>query len=237
MSIVDPYKKVFSDVATFPKNVTIDLASRYAAAFGMKAIGNQIQKLFIEKTENNDYNFEYYPRLNKDPKISFEYSKLVVPDLDPLEFGAVLYGKQGAIFAPPLLMNFVQEKSLIETEVNDSDPVIIERWGTRPWDVTINGVLIDLENRRYPTHEIRRLNKNWQYNGVVKAIGTQFEERDIDTIYFRSISFTSVEGYQDTIQFTIEASSIRGVNFTLLKPRKTNYSVTASDAKITGIFQ
>ena len=78
--------------------------------------------------------------------------------------------------------------------------------------------MIDLDNRIYPSDEIRRLNQNWRYNGVVKVVGKQFEEKDIDSLFFRSIDFTAVEGYQDTIQFTINASSIKAVNFTLLKP-------------------
>ncbi|WP_418253678.1 DUF6046 domain-containing protein [Flavobacterium columnare] len=123
-----------------------------------------------------------------------------------------------AVCLPLLCLLVSQEKSLIETEVNDDDPIVIERWGTKPWDITMNGLLIDLENRIYPSDEIRRLNQNWKYNGLVKVIGKQFEERDIDSLYFKSISFTSVEGYQDTVQFTINASSIRAVNFTLLKP-------------------
>lgn len=49
MAITDAYGKVFSDVAKFPKNVTIDLVSRYAAAFGMLAAGKAIEKVFVEK--------------------------------------------------------------------------------------------------------------------------------------------------------------------------------------------
>jgi hypothetical protein len=214
MPITDAYKHVFDDVVAFPSNITIDLVARYAAAFGMMAAGKTIEKVFIEKTENKDYNFQYFPLQDG----NIEYVKMVVPGEDPLEFSAVLHGDRGSIFAPPLLIGFSQEKSLIETEVNDDDPIIIERWGTKPWDITINGILIDLNNRIYPTDEIRRLNKNWKYNGVVKVIGKQFEEKDIDSLYFRSINFTAVEGYQDTIQFTINASSIKAVNFTLLKP-------------------
>jgi hypothetical protein len=214
MPITDAYKHVFDDVVAFPSNITIDLVARYAAAFGMMAAGKAIEKVFVDKTEKRDYNFQYFPLQDG----NIEYVKMVVPGEDPLEFSAVLHGDRGSIFAPPLLIGFSQEKSLIETEVNDDDPIIIERWGTKPWDITINGILIDLNNRIYPTDEIRRLNKNWRYNGVVKVIGKQFEEKDIDSLYFRSINFTSVEGYQDTIQFTINASSIKAVNFTLLKP-------------------
>jgi hypothetical protein len=214
MAVTDAYKHVFNDVDTFPQNITIDLVARYAAAFGMMAAGKAIEKAFVEKQKNNDYSFQTFPLQES----NFEYVKMVIPDLEPLEFSAVLHGDQGSLFAPPLLISFAQEKSLIETEVNDDDPIIIERWGTKSWDITINGLLIDLKNRIYPSDQIRRLNQNWRYNGVVKVIGTQFEEKDIDSLYFRSINFTGVEGYQDTLQFTINASSIKAVNFTLLKP-------------------
>jgi hypothetical protein len=215
MPITDAYKNVASDVAALSKNITIDLVARYAAAFGMMAAGKAIEKVFVEKKENKDYNFQYYPMAQDD----LEYSQFQIPGLEALTFNSVLAGDNGdVIFAPPLLMGFSQEKSLIETEVNDDDPIIVERWGTKPWDITINGLLIDLDNRIYPSDEIRRLNKNWQYNGVVKVVGKQFEERDIDSLYFRSISFTAVEGFQDTVQFSINASSIKAVNFTLLKP-------------------
>lgn len=195
-------------------NLTIDLASRYAAAFGMLAAGKAIDKVFVDKTSKQSPSFQTYPLVDS----SVEYVKMYIPKLEPLEFSAILHGDRGNIFAPPLLMGFSQDKSLIETEVNDDDPIIVERWGTKPWDITINGLLIDLDHRIYPTDEIRRLNKNWKYNGAVNVVGIQFEERDIDSLFFRSISFTAVEGFQDTVQFTINASSIRAVNFTLLKP-------------------
>lgn len=216
MAITDAYGKVFSDVTGFTQNITIDLVARYAAAFGMMAVGKLIDKYTPNEKADVDFGFEVNPQMSG----NYENSELEIPGLERLIFNAVLHGEQGILFAPPLLMSFTQDKSLIETEVNDDDPIVVERWGTKPWDITINGLLIDLKNRIYPTDEIRRLNQNWKYNGVVKVVGMQFEELDIDSIYFRSISFTRVEGYADTIQFSINASSIKAVNFTLLKPNK-----------------
>lgn len=229
MIFQNSYGKVFNDVKAFPQNITIDLVARYAAAFGMIAAGKAIEKVFIDNSEKQKPNFETFPLVDN----GVEYTKFEIPGLEPLEFNAILYGSQGSIFAPPLLLGFSQEKSFIETEVNDDDPVIVERWGTKPWDIQINGLLIDIENRIYPTDQIRQLNQSWKYNGVVKVIGKQFEEKDIDTIYFRSIDFTVVEGYQDTIQFTINASSIKAVNFTLLKPRIAPI-VEAGELTLTG---
>jgi hypothetical protein len=216
MAVTDAYKKIFSDVGNFIPNITIDLAARYAAAFGAMAIGRFIDKVTLTQDAEDDYQFELFPEMSDIP----EYIKLEIPDLEPLEFSAVMHSERGAIFAPPLMLSISAEKTLIETEVNDDDPIVIERWGTKPWDIQMRGLLIDLENRVYPTDEIRRLTQNWKYNGVVKVVGQQFEEKDIDTIYFRSIEFSGVEGFQDTIQFNINARSIKAVNYTLLKPNK-----------------
>lgn len=192
----------------------INLAERYAAAFGMLAVGKAAQQLFVEKINDKDYNLELYPQ----QAANIEYVKFSIPDQEPLEFSEVMNLENSNVFAPPLLISFLQAKSLIKTEVNDDDPIVIERWGMQPWEIKINGILIDLDNRIYPSDEIRKLNQAWKHKGVVEVVGRQFEEKDIDAIVFESIDFTPIEGFQDTIQFTISAFSIKSVNFTLLKP-------------------
>lgn len=192
----------------------IDLSKRYAAAFGMLAVGKAAQKLFVEKVNDKNYDLQLYPKKDFDS----EYVKFTIPDLEPLEFSNVLTGSDSTVFAPPLLISFSREKSLVKTEVNDDDFVVIERWGMKPWDIKINGILIDLDNRVYPSDEIKKLNKAWNYKGVVEVVGRQFVEKEIDSIVFESIEFTPIEGFEDTIQFTISAFSIKSVNFTLLKP-------------------
>ena len=76
MSVTDSYKKVFSDVKGFPRNITIDLVSRYAAAFGMMAAGKGIEKVFIEKKEDKNYDFQLFPLADN----TVEYSKLEIPN-------------------------------------------------------------------------------------------------------------------------------------------------------------
>jgi len=189
----------------------VDLASRYASAFGILLAGKMIQKAFLSETNNKDYKLDYYPFV----EVDFEYVKFGIENsnLEPLVFSSILNGSAGKIFAPPLMMEFSQEKSFVETRVNDSDSVIVERWGTKPYKINIKGILIDLENRTYPSEKIRELNKNWKQNKPIKVVGQQFEELDIHSIYFRSISFKRIEGFQDTLQFSINAQSINEVNF------------------------
>ena len=58
----------------------------------------------------------------------------------------------------------------------------------------------------------------FKYNGVVDVIGTQFKDKDIQNLYFTGIEFNPIEGFEDTIQYTLNARSISAVGFTLLNP-------------------
>lgn len=217
MAVTDAYKHVFDHVTEAPRNFTIDLAARYAAAFGMKAASKLIDIVFIEEDGNHDYRVLSYPNYNSD----FEQIKLEIPgsDMEPLVFGSVLKGANGAVFAaPPIFQVLKQEKNLVTTKVNDDDPVVVERWGTAPWTIELNGFLVDLENHIYPSDEIRRLNRFWKQNAIVEVAGTQFEELDIDAIVLKEINFGRQIGFSDSLTYTLKAQSIKSVNFTLLKP-------------------
>lgn len=208
------------------KNLQINLSTRFALAFGIQ---NKIEKVEISKI-NNDYSLSYYPQKTENidySKFTFSYGKKI----ETLEFSSVLKGVTGNIFAPPLMITFSQEKNLIETEICDDTPVldaenniisydniqVVERWGSKPWNIEIKGLLIDLENRIYPTKEINRLNQLWKTGNIVDVDGIQFIEKDIFSIFIKSIDFTPLEGYQDTIQFSMSAYSMNPVSFVLGK--------------------
>lgn len=220
MAITDAYKHAFSDVTAFPRNITIDLVSRYAAAFGAIEAGKFIDKLFIEQNRESDYSLRFYDAASKDFKERPDYVKLEIEGGEILEFSSILNVDDSVIFAPPPVLKFSRDKSLVETLVNDDDAVIIERWGSKPWQIEIRGLLIDFKNRVYPSDEIKRLNRVWQHPGIINAIGKQFEEKDIDSLYFKDIEFQILEGFPDTIKFKINANAIKAVNWTLLKPNE-----------------
>ncbi|AXG70434.1 hypothetical protein KORDIASMS9_02674 [Kordia sp. SMS9] len=196
--------------------ISIDLASRYASAFGLIANKNQA-KPKVSKSGKN-YNLETYSDI--DPE--FESIKLTFEN-NEFNFASLPFLKQneapeGNILAPPPLISFSRDKQLIETPVNDSDNVVIERWGTNPWNIRMRGLLIDVENRHYPEVSVTKLERLFDYNGVVDASGTQFFDKNIASIYFKSIEISGVQGYQDTVQYTLVAKSITPVSFTLRNP-------------------
>lgn len=125
----------------------------------------------------------------------------------------MLSGEIQGVLAPPMMLEFSREKDLIETKVNGSDNVVVERWGTKPWDVEMRGILVDMNDKHYPNRLIEQLNEFFEIDDIIEVEGLQFEDKKIESIYFKSLRFTPVEGYQDTIQFTLSASAIKPIEF------------------------
>lgn len=201
-------------------SVVINLAARYAAAFGYAKIEQYVSNAVVTN-EDNRYHIQYFDDFDPDvEKIRIEHSSL------KMEFGSMMLVnengeiKESSVFAPPLMMDFRRSKDIVETETNGDDNIIIERWATKPWEISMKGILIDVQNRHYPSDQIRRLHQLFKINDVLEVYGVQFEEKDIDAIYLKDISITPVEGFSDTVQFSITASSIKSVSWELLKPNE-----------------
>lgn len=195
-------------------SIVIDLAGRYAAAFGIVKASEMMSAAVITKEENKyevDF-FEDFNPITEDVKLKYDGGEL--------RFFSMLSGDSSTIFAPPLLMDFSREKDLIETETNGDDNVIVERWGTKPWEISMRGILVDVENRQYPTDQVRKLHRLFKHNDVIEVVGVLFEEKDISHIYFKDVSITPLEGFGDTVQFDFTASAIKETGWTLEEPNQ-----------------
>lgn len=196
-------------------SVVINLAARYIAAFGMVQASKYINNVVITNEENK-YKIDYFDDFNPETEtVRIAHSSM------ELVFGDTLLEAGNNVFAPPLMMTFTKEKALIETETNGDDNVIIERWTTKPWEIEIKGILIDLENRQYPSDKIRELHQLFKINDILDAYGIQFEEKDIEAIYLKSLFITPTEGFADTVQFSLSASAIKSVSWTLDQPNES----------------
>ena len=195
-------------------SIIIDLAGRYAAAFGIVKASEMMAAVSLTK-EDNKYQVDFFDDFNpvtEDVRLRYEGNEL--------RFFSMLSGDSSSVFAPPLMMDFRRGKDLVKTETNGDDNVVVERWGTGPWEISMRGILIDVENRQYPTEQVRKLHRLFKHNNVVEVVGNLFEEKDIDMIYLEDVSITPLEGYSDSIQFSFTAYSIKAVNWSLLKPNQ-----------------
>lgn len=195
-------------------SIIIDLASRYASAFGIVKASEMMSAVSLSK-EDNKYQLDFFDDFDEqDEEVKIVHNQIVT------SFGNMLFGDTANVFAPPLMMDFDREKNLIETETNGEDNVIVERWGTKPWGIVMRGLLIDVENRKYPSAKIRDLHQLFKINDKLDVFGKQFEEKDIYYIYLKNVSIKILDGFSDTIQFTFTASSIKESTWTIKEPNK-----------------
>jgi hypothetical protein len=197
----------------------IDITERYVSAFGNNVVSGNLRKYSSANTQI--YGFEtYMPDASDFEDVTIKYDDKV------LKFGyEILYNggtlrnnikvspSEKVIFAPPLICGFSREKNLIITPLNGDGMEVVERWNNAPWDINIQGILIDANEHHYPTEKIERLRKLFDYNNVLEVSGQQFYEKGIDFMYVKSINIEGVEGFPDTVKFSLSARSIRDIGF------------------------
>lgn len=196
----------------------VDLSYRFEAAFGFLSRENLPRFIRLNSDyqfhsyDQGDVNFEDITFRYDDKELNFAASPFVVQKKsDP---SAASYEN---VIAPPPIISFSQEKNLITTELQGNEIEVIEVWNTGVWDIRIQGILIDMKNHNRPSEQVEQLRRLFQYNNVIECSGTQFYEMGIDFLYFKSIEISGVVGFEDTIQYSINARSIKDVGFKLFE--------------------
>ena len=195
----------------------IDLGKRYSSAFGRVAVsqGQSLQKVdFKNKTGlSNVY---------ATSSGSFEEMTLKGNGFELL-FASFLGNdsKTGKVFAPPPMMSFARTKKITATAIDDSDEdptndaEVVERYNSGKWEIDIQGLLIDMVNHQFPKSHLDVLNQVFEQNAVFEVEGDWFDALKIKSIYIESFSPAGVQGFEDTIQFSMKAYGIKPVEFFL----------------------
>lgn len=197
----------------------IDVAERYVSAFGNNVVSGNLRKYTGANTQSYGFGL-YTPNAPDFEDVTIKYEDKV------LKFGyKILYDggtirnnikvqqADKTIFAPPLIIGFSREKNLIITPLNGDGMEVVERWNNQPWDINIQGILIDDSERHYPTDKVEKLRRMFDYNNVLEVSGQLFYEKGIDFMYVKSISIDGVEGFPDTVRFSLSARSIKDIGF------------------------
>ena len=200
-----------------PKKKIIDLGSRFKNAFGFVAAkqSNGLQQLnFKDETGLSDV----YVTTDG----SFEEMTLRGNGFELL-FASMLGNdtKVGKIFAPPPMISFSRVKKITATPIDDSDEdptndaEVVERYNSGRWDIKIQGLLIDMVNHQFPKQQLILLRQVFDVNATFAVEGEWFDALNIKSIYIESFEPGGVQGFEDTIQFSIQAYAIKPVEFFL----------------------
>jgi hypothetical protein len=196
----------------------IDLSNRFSQAFGIVGAAQSASTILVLK--KGEYKFQRFDNsIDSDfEDVTFKYSDKVLnfanlPFVKTTDASGIAQSE--TVLAPPPLLMFSKQKKLIITPLNEDGVEVIERWNNDAWEVRIQGLLIDASEHRYPTTLVERIVKLFDYNNVIGVSGTQFYEKGIDFLYLLNVEVTGVVGFEDTVQYSITARSIKDVGFKL----------------------
>lgn len=213
---------------------TVDLISRYQSAFGFvggtltgeleglinggifKAgiaynnarweaakLGKRERKYDVSLFAPSDWHWAEMTLTHEDKKLNFS-------------IGAPTEETEG-VFAPPPLMRFRRTKNISVTVVDGGDEAeIVENFGVNSWDIDLNGVLVDMDEHGYPGEKVKELARFFEINDVIEVACPLLLDMGIRSIYFKEQGIEPVEGFPDTVKYSLTAKSIKPALFSLI---------------------
>lgn len=195
-----------------------DFTARYIAAFG-----------FLPANFTS-------PKVNKSPAVYYDDSDLGgnidVLLNDPntsLEDVELYHGTESYRFAfqsindecPDILatapmLSLKRAKKLVITAINNSDFVVVERYATEPYEITWRGLLIDMYNHRFPMNKLQKMNEIFEHNSVWGVSSQILQAIKVNSIFIKDINFDFVEGYEDTVSYSMTTQGIRPLEYGLI---------------------
>jgi len=203
-----------------------EILERYNSAFGymaMKVAPRLIQEGFIKP--QMFLNIPVYAASESAyAQMTFENqltSKRYSFGIDELEKGVPAFpflqkteGAAKKFIAPPPMVSFTRGKYVVRTAIDRSNADVIENFGNKPYEINIQGILVDVEEHNYPGDLLKLLHEMFEANGTYKVEGELFNTLGIMEVFFDSnfkISF--VEGYVDTVKFNVNAIAVQAAEF------------------------
>lgn len=198
--------------------MVFDFAGRYKSAFGFTTtnVSSRLtQQGFGEiiKDEASGYDLAVY---TMDKNTTFDEVLLYRDKTEYLFAYRSISDDYTEVFATPPMLSLKRAKKLVTTAINDSDIEVVERYGTEPWEITWRGLLIDMENHEFPLEKMETLNDIFEINGTWNVASEILQKLGIGAIYIKDIAIDFVEGFEDTISYSLTVRQIKPLEYQLV---------------------
>lgn len=134
------------------------------------------------------------------------------------EFRNSILTKNGSgIFAAAPMLKFTRDKNIVTTAVQGSDNVVVESFGMGQWDITIEGILVDLDSHQYPSTKVVQLRQLFETPDVFDVeVCPIMIDLGITALYIYKVeNLAIVDDYPDTVKYQLKAKSIQPAEFTM----------------------
>ena len=196
--------------------MTGNLGDRFKKAFGFVA-ANMSSSLTAKGFEAEVQQPQNSQVLLWNDKTKFDEVKLY---RDKIEFDFAfreVAEEYNTVFATPPMLSFSRQKKLIVTSIDNVDDIeVVERYNTSPYDIDWKGLLIDMDNHTFPADKLKQLNEIFKFNGIWNVSSEIFDALEITAIYIQEVQIDFVEGFEDTIAYSLKMRAIKDLEYQLL---------------------
>lgn len=153
----------------------------------------------------NDYTFANLKLKSADDGKVYEFKNSILTD------------NESGIFAAAPMMKFDRKKKIVSTAVAGSDNTVVESFGVEPWNITLEGLLVDLDNHQYPTSKVQQIRQMFETPDTFDVLECQImTDLGINALYFTEVTNIAVlEDYPDTVKYQLKANSIEPTEFSI----------------------
>lgn len=199
--------------------MNFDFAGRYSTAFGFTPghISNALVEAGFERAikQRHDTNFKASVYVF-DTNTHFDEVLLYNDSQQYLFAYRELAEEYSEVFATPPILSLNRKKNLVITPLDNSDIEVIERYSTEPYQITLKGLMIDMEDHNFPLAKLETLNKIFEVNSIWKVSSQILAAVGVGSIIIQDISIDFVEGYEDTIAYSLVARATKSIEYQLI---------------------
>lgn len=199
--------------------MNFDFTGRYYQAFGFTPghISNALVEAGFDRAikKNHDTNFQASVYVF-DSNTHFDEVTLYNDAERYLFAYRELAEEYSEVFSTPPILSFKRSKKLVITPIDNSDIEVVERFSTEPYQITMKGLLIDMEEHQFPIDKLEKINDIFEVNSVWKVASEILSAIRVDSLVIQDIDIEFVEGFEDTIAYTIIARATKSIEYQLI---------------------
>ncbi len=202
--------------------MNFDFTGRHIAAFGFVAgaglarAGNKLAEIIRKDAELSNKNAVYvWDEKTKFDEVTLRANEKGIEHEYKFAFESI-DNENSTILATPPMMSFKRSKKLTITPIDNSDIEVVERYATEPYSIEWRGLLIDVENHEFPIAKMGKLNRIFEVNREWSIESEITQALGINAVFIQDISFDFVEGYEDTISYTMSLRAIKPLEYQLI---------------------
>lgn len=122
--------------------------------------------------------------------------------------------------APPPMMSLRRGKHVVISPIERSKYQVVENFGLKSYQISFNGLLVDMENHQYPGHLLEKVRQIFEAPTTFTVSCPILNNLDINEVFIRDdFEVGFLEGFVDTVKYSFKAMATAPLEFKIIESK------------------